>query len=284
LVATGSPVLGGPGATTSPGARFSRIAGEYAGVVGDYHVCGLHVHVGVPDRDTAVAVVNHLRPWLPALLALSANSPFRHGADTGYASWRMIDQSRFPGAGVPPRFASADAYDRQVAQLVECGALIDDHMTFWLARPSPHLPTVELRVADSVISVAEAALQAALSRALVRTALADLARGREAPALGDQLAAAALWTAARYGLDGPAVHPVHKRRMPARRLVAELIEHLTPALAETGDLSAVRQGIATLDAAGTGARRQRAAAGAGPMGVLRMLAAETAGETPADAR
>ncbi|HEY9524060.1 MAG TPA: glutamate-cysteine ligase family protein, partial [Thermopolyspora sp.] len=123
LVSSGTPILPGPAAEPARGERFERIGRMYAGVIADYQACGCHVHVGVGDRDTAVAVVNHLRPWLPALLALSANSPFDRGGDSGYASWRMMQQARFPGSGVPPWFASAADHDRQVERLIECGVL-----------------------------------------------------------------------------------------------------------------------------------------------------------------
>jgi glutamate---cysteine ligase / carboxylate-amine ligase len=93
-----------PDAALQP--ELSLITRTYAGIVADYQCCGCHVHVGVPGRETAVAVVNHLAPWLPTPLALSVNSAFEHGRDTGYGSWRMITQSRFPGFGIAPWFAS----------------------------------------------------------------------------------------------------------------------------------------------------------------------------------
>lgn len=273
LVPSGTPVLGG---ATAPAehTRFAEIAARYLGMVRGYQACGCHVHVAVPDRETAVAVVNHLRPWLPTLLALSANSPFHDGFDTGYASWRMIEQSRFPGAGVPPWFGSAAEYAARVDQLVEQGVLLDDAMTFWLARPSPRLPTVELRVADVAVDVTGAVLQAALSRALVLTALADLERGREARRDGDDegRAAAAVWSAARYGLAGHGVHPVLAHRSPATDLLDELVTRVTPALDAAGDLDVVRELIAEVLRGGTGAERQRAAAAGGMFGVVRFLA------------
>jgi glutamate---cysteine ligase / carboxylate-amine ligase len=262
LISAGAPVHGGA-AVITPGERFDRVARIYAGVVADYQTCACQVHIGLPDRETAVAVLNHLRPWLPTLLALSANSPFTRGRDTGYASWRMVEQSRFPGSGVPPRFASAADYDRELARLVECGTLVDDRQTFWLARPSPQVPTIEVRAADAVIGVDEAVLQAALSRALVRTALAELDRGREGPCLDDQVVAAAVWAASRYGLAGPAVHPRLQRQVPAADLAGELLELVTPALADAGDLAFARGALEVVLADGTGAERQRRAATAG---------------------
>jgi carboxylate-amine ligase len=276
LVPSGTAVIAGDTAI-SDGDRFTGIADRFAEIVREYQACGCHVHVAVPDLETAVAVVNHVRPWLPTLLALSANSPIHHGRDTGYASWRMIEQSRFPGAGVPPWFASAAQYTERVERLVECGVLADAAMTFWLVRPSPNWPTVEFRVADAAVDVSGALLQAVLSRALVTTALADLAAGREAPRPDDQVLAAAVWSAARHGLGGAAVHPVRERQVPATELLDELIVRVAPALATSGDLAAARELFAGVLRGGTGAERQRAFRD--PYDVVRFLAI---GESDAD--
>jgi len=272
LVSTGTPVLAGPPPAASDGARFDLIMRTYAGVVAGYQCCGCHVHVGVADRELAVAVLNHLAPWLPSLLALSVNSPFDDGVDTGHGSWRIVTQSRFPGFGIAPWFASAADYDRTVEALVECGVLADAHQSFWLARASARLPTVELRVADACGTVEDAVLQAALSRALVTTALAELAAGREARPVDGQLAAAAVWTAARYGPCGPGVDLRTGRPAPAERLISELIELVTPALVDSGDLSTVR---AARTGHRTGTDHQRRVAPGGPLAVLRALAART---------
>ncbi|MEO5874441.1 MAG: glutamate--cysteine ligase [Streptosporangiaceae bacterium] len=271
LVSAGTPVLPGSSRTFSAGPRFARIAEMYANVVEDYQACGCHVHVGVADRDTAVAVVNHLRPWLPTLLALSANSPFDRGHDSGYTSWRVMKQAKFPGSGIPPWFASFADYEKRLDRLVEVGMLVDQNMTFWLARPSHHLPTVEVRTADAAARVDDAVLQAALTRALVRAALADLDEGREAYAANDQICAAALWSAARYGLDGPGVDTVTEHRLPARELVESLLARARPGLEEVGDLAEVQRLIALPN----GASRQRQAALKGPQGVVDMLIKQT---------
>ncbi|MEV4258769.1 glutamate--cysteine ligase [Spirillospora sp. NPDC049652] len=260
-VSSGTAALPGTEArSVNDDERFAGIGRLYAEVAADYEVSGCHVHVGVPDAETAVAVINHMRPWLPTLLALSANSPYTDGRDTGYASWRMMQQARFPGSGVPPRFASAAEYRLAVERLVECGVLVDPSMSFWLARPSPRFPTVEVRAADAVPTVDDAVLLAALTRGLVQTALDELADGREGPELDDQVCAAAVWSAARYGLDGPAVHPGPGRSVPATDLAHELLNLVSPALEETGDLPLVRRLWARLLHRGTGARRQRVAA------------------------
>lgn len=270
LVPSGTSVLGG---SVGPREPFAAVARAYAGAVADHQACGCHVRVGVPDQETAVAVVNHLRPWLPTLLALSVNSPFADGADTGYASWRAVQRSRLPASGMPPHFASVRAFEARVSRLAEQGALVDDASPLWLATPVPHLSCVELRVADTGIDVDAALLQAALTAALVRTARTDLAAGREAPVIGEQVGAAALWSAARHGMAGPGIHPVLERQAPAAVLVTELLAAVRPALEDIGATQIVRDGVRRLLRIGTGAARQRAAGA--PYDVVGMLATST---------
>jgi carboxylate-amine ligase len=267
-VASASPVRGSGGAAPSSLPRFAAIDDMYGEVTRDYEACGCHVHVGVADRDTAVAVVNHLGRWLPTLLALSVNSPFHHERDTGYGSWRIVQQSRFPGSGLAPYFRDHAAFRAEVGRLVECGILADQAQTFWFARPSPRLPTVELRVADTASTVDDAVLQALLGRALIRTTLAELDRGREAEPVPTQVAAAAVWSAARHGLAGPGVHLGLARRAPAINLVAALLDHVADSLAETGDLPEARALLDRLRCRGTGADRQRRVAAAGGLAAV----------------
>jgi carboxylate-amine ligase len=271
LVPSGCSPLGGP---LAPRPAFASVADRYAAVV-SHHTCECRVRLDVPDPETAVAVVNHLRPWLPTLLALSVNSPFCDGADTGYASWRAVQRSRLPAAGMPPHFGSARAYQARVDRLVELGVLADDTSPLWLAnrraeRGGSTLSGVEVRVADTGVDVEATVVQAALCRALVGTALTDLAAGREASVIGEQVAGAALWSAARHGMSGAGIHPVLERRAPATVLVSELLSAVRPALEATGDLSTVQDGVRRLLKLGTGAARQRAAGG--PREAVHLLA------------
>ncbi|MFI5756411.1 glutamate--cysteine ligase [Streptomyces sp. NPDC051569] len=235
----------------------------YGQLVTETETCGCHVHVGTLDKDDAVTAVNHLRPWLPTLLALSANSRFHNGLDTGYASWRTILLSRWPTNHIPPHFESAAHYEETLASLHRAGVLRPEANAYWLARPSSRLPTVEIRVADVCATVDGAVLQAGLARALVHTALNDTA---DPPATSDgQLLAAALWTAARHGIGGPAIHPRTGDRIPAAGLVRELFATLRPALRETGDLEEMEQLLADILRDGTGADQRRGSgAGAAP--------------------
>ncbi|WP_030457078.1 carboxylate-amine ligase [Herbidospora cretacea] len=275
LVSTGTPVLPGSAPPVSAGDRYAGIVEAHRATISDYQCCGCHVHVGVPDRETGVAVLNHVRPWLPTLVALGANSPYDKGRDSGFASWRIAEQLRFPGAGLPPRFADLGHYDETVAQFVECGVLVDPAMTFWVARLGVRTPTVEIRAADAAGHVDDALLQALLTRALVTTALTDLAAGREGPALPEPVCTAALFNAARNGLAGAGICPSEGREVPATELADRLLTHVRDALEESGDLGEARRLLEWIRREGTGADRQRRAAERGPKAIVEMLARQT---------
>ncbi len=157
--------------------RYQQIATRFGMIAHEQGICGCHVHVAVPDRDAAIRVGNRLRPWLPLLLGLTANSAVYRNTDTGYASWRSILWQRWPSAGPPPHFESADEYDAVVKMLQDGGAMLDDGMVYWDVRPSATFPTIEVRVADVPATVAETVLLAALVRACVMTALDAEQRG-----------------------------------------------------------------------------------------------------------
>ncbi|MCV7200908.1 YbdK family carboxylate-amine ligase, partial [Mycolicibacterium peregrinum] len=150
--------------------RYRRIGAQFGMIAHEQGICGCHVHVRVPDRAAAIYVSNWLRPWLPSLLALSANSPLYRNADTGHASWRSVLWSRWPAAGPPPFFTSPEDFDRTVRLLVDAGVILDEDMVYWDVRPSADFPTVEVRVADVPATVAETVLLATLIRAAVMTA------------------------------------------------------------------------------------------------------------------
>ncbi|MFI9012052.1 glutamate--cysteine ligase [Actinosynnema sp. NPDC053489] len=256
IVATGTPVLGGvrpPPLTDSE--RYRTMAEEYGSLVDGLTICGCHVHVGIPDEDAGVRVSNHLRQWLPVLLALSANSPFSDGRDTGYASWRYLAWSPWPSAGAPPWFESAEDYHRGTGVLRSGGAALDPAMVYWDVRLSARHPTVELRVCDVAATVDEAVLLAALVRAIAVTALS----GAPALRVPDLALRTALWRAARDGLDGAGIEPVTGSLVPAADLVRALVDRTRPALRAAGDEDLVVDGVDRLLVDGTGAVRQRRA-------------------------
>ncbi|TQC41702.1 YbdK family carboxylate-amine ligase, partial [Rhodococcus sp. WS4] len=237
-----------------------------------------HVHVGVPNRDEAVAVSNHLRPWLPVLLALTANSPISAGRDTGYASWRHILWSRWPSAGPPPYFRSAQHYDSVVARMLENESVLDTAMIYWDIRLSAHLPTIEVRIADVPATAGEAVLLAALIRGLVGTALTDIRRGAAGPMLDEQVLRSAYWRAAHDGLTGHGIDAFSARLVPAGALLERLLTRIRPALEEYGDYTAARAAVTRVLATGNGAARQRRALRAGSLATVVDLLTHTTTE------
>ncbi|QQQ80638.1 glutamate--cysteine ligase [Saccharothrix sp. 6-C] len=274
LLAVGTPPVGGTAGPTTDRDRYRGLTEDYRLLAAEQSICGCHVHVAVPDLETAVQVCNHLRPWLPVLGAVTANSPFVNGADTGYASWRSMVWSRWPSGGPPPYFESAAHYEATCDMLLAAGSARDRRMIYWDVRPSAHLPTVEVRVADVAATVDEAVLLAALVHGLVRTALADLRRGLTAPPVPTEVLRAATWRAARDGLAGLSLDVLSGRLVPARLLLDRLVHRVEDQLDEP---ALVRRLLSTLDSDGGGAERQRRAfARAGRMSdVLEQLARET---------
>jgi glutamate---cysteine ligase / carboxylate-amine ligase len=260
IIASGTPVLGDavpPPINEHP--RYELGVRTYRALHDEQSVCAGHVHVQLPDRERALLVSNHVRPWLPVLIALMANSPFWLGRDTGYASWRTLTWGKWPVAGPPPYFESIADFDRLVAALTDAGVLVDPGTIFWDVRPSARLPTLEVRVADVPATAEESALLAALVRALVAVGLADVERGDPGPRVSPELLRAAYWRAARDGLDGHGIDPDTGRLMAIDDLVAALVTRVRDPLEEFGDLDEVTARLARLRAAGGGAERQRAA-------------------------
>ncbi|MGA4843627.1 carboxylate-amine ligase [Streptomyces sp. G45] len=290
LVACGTVPLGDPGPPpVLDRPRYHTIAARFGSVLNHLCVNACHVHVGVPDREEAVQVVNHLRPWLPLLLSLTANSPFVHGRDTGHASWRTMLWDRWPTAGPPPRLRSVDHYEQLVATLVDSGAAVDPAMVYWSARPSRHVPTVEVRAADVLPDTADTVAFALLVRALVASVLADVRGGVPAPGPEDAVLRAAVWRAARHGMSGRTLAlplPDPTRSVPVWQLAEHLVGRVEEHLRAAGDLDTVRQWFARLRAQGTGADRQRAAfqRHGGLQGVVDLLAVPVreAADRPAD--
>jgi carboxylate-amine ligase len=239
--------------------RYREIADKF-GMVAEEGICGAHVHVAVPSREVAIRVSNRLRPWLPLFLALTANSAVYRNTDTRYASWRSVVWARWPSAGPPPHFDSVDEYDGMVRMLRRAGAVLDDGMVYWDVRPSARFPTIEVRVADVPATVAETVLLATLIRASVMTALDDERCREPTPPLTPHALKAAYWKSARDGLDGQGIDLLESHAtVPARKLLAHMVDHVRPALEAVGDYDMVNAELARLVYEGNGAMRQRRA-------------------------
>lgn len=277
LLAVGTGLVDGPNPPIVDKPRFHRMIDRYGNLSPGPGVNGMHIHVGVPDPEIAVLVLNHLRPWLPVLHAATANSPFFAGRDTGYASWRSVLWERWPSVGPTPWLESHAHYEHLVQELIASGVMLDEGMLYWYSRLSAHYPTVEIRIGDVCASLDDTILIAALVRALVGTVLDDIAAGRPAPRIDQHLLIAAHWRAARDGLEGTAVDLLGGGATPAWQLLRQLVELVGPQLSRHGDLDTVRELLEKLHRQGSGAARQRAVyERTGELtGVVDYLAAET---------
>jgi YbdK family carboxylate-amine ligase len=241
----------------TPAPRYQAMVDRWAGLAEQQDIVGCHVHVGVPDLATAVAVMDRARPYLAVLLAMTGSSPFHDGVDTGHHSYRTVWWSRWPNTGPPEYLGSAERFEEVVAGLVTSGVIADSSHLYWDLRPSSHLPTLEFRLADVCTEVDDVVLHAALARSLVRV-LADRAeRGEPCPRPRAELLRAARWRAARYGLDGRLFDPVLGDLVPARVAVRRLLAELQGDLRDHDEWDVVVDMVERLFERGTSSARQR---------------------------
>ncbi|OMB98140.1 carboxylate--amine ligase [Mycobacterium sp. NS-7484] len=260
LLAAGLPPTVPHEFPVTPTPRYRRIADRFGMIAHEQGICGCHVHVAVPDRDVAIYVSNWLRPWLHVFVALTANSAIYRKADSGHASFRSVLWSRWPSAGPPPHFDSADHYDAIVAMMERSGAALDDGMIYWDVRPSANFPTVEVRVSDVPATVDETVLLATLIRAGVMTAVRAHDDGETPRRLTDCEIRVAHWKAAHDGLDGEGLYLLGEPSvLPARELLGRFVETVRPALEALGDYDMVTDELSRVVTEGNGAMRQRRA-------------------------
>lgn len=241
----------------TPNPRYRRMAGLYGLMEQEQLTCATHVHVSVESEEEGVAALDRIRAWMPVVVAMSANSPFWQGNDTGYAGYRTQVWARWPAAGPADVHGSPEAYHALVESLIATGALLDRGMVYFDARLSAKYPTVEVRVADVPQDVRHSVVLAGLARALVDTAVADWRDGRPAPEVPTVVVRAATWRASRFGLGDELVHPVTGQLRPAPVVLHDLVDQLAPALSGNGDLDLVGEATERLLAEGTGADAQR---------------------------
>lgn len=256
IVASGtSPLPVTPELTIKP--RYGRMVEAFGLTTAEQLTCGCHVHIGIDSREEGVAIIDRIRGWLPAILALSANSPYWQGVDSGYASFRSQAWTRLPSAGPTDLFGSAAAYDDEVERLLATEVLLDLGMVYFDARLSHHLPTVEIRIADVCLHRDDALLVAALIRALAETAVRSWRAGESAPEIATSVLRLATWRAGRSGLGGDLADPRLGTPRPARSVLADLIDHVGDALVALGDHHRVADLLEGLLERGTGALHQR---------------------------
>ena len=215
----------------SSGARYQLVYGAMRELARREPTFALHVHIGVGDPDSATQLYNRLRAHLPLLLALSSNSPFWQGRDTGLASTRTPLFQAFPRVGIPRAFASYSEYVETVDVMLRCGAFPEPTFLWWDVRLQPSLGTVEVRIMDAQTTVGDTAALAALVQSIAHL---ELEGGDHPDALADspEVLAENRFLAARDGCDALLLDPAAERCVPVRERLYGLLEALRPHAAE----------------------------------------------------
>ena len=244
----------------SSGARYRAIYDSMRELARREPTFALHVHVAVPDAESAVCALRGLRVHVPLLLALAANSPFWQGRDTGLASARVPIFGTFPRVGIPRRFGSYAEYVEAVDVLLRCGAFAEPTYLWWDVRLQPRLGTIEVRIMDAQTRVADNAALAALVQCAVRLEATE-GYVDEAIAARPEVLDENRFLATRDGMRAELLDPEHDTRRPAHEILARLLEACAPHADALG-CEAELAGVEAL-AAEPGDHRQRMLAGTG---------------------
>jgi len=239
-----------------PDERYHQVVEEMQLLARANLIFGLHVHVGIPDRTLAFQIMNEARYFLPHLLALSTNSPFWLGRNSGLKSFRTKVFDRFPRTGVPPYFESPAEFDEFVRVLVATGCIDNGKKIWWDVRPHPFFETIEFRVCDVPMRLEETVTLAALVQAIcaklykLRVQNLGFRRYRRALILENK------WRASRYGIQGKLIDFGKEVEVPFRELVVEMLAFVDDVVDELGSRREVFEGVNWILQNGTGADRQ----------------------------
>jgi len=239
----------------SEGARYTELADNFGHIARRLLIFGMHVHVGIEDRETLIDVMGQITYFLPHILALSTSSPFWHGRDTGLKSYRSVIFESLPRTGLPPYFSSFGEYERMLQVLLETKCIDEPTKIWWDARPHPKFPTMEVRISDICTRIDEAVCLVALIQAIVAK-LIKLRRSNVSwRRYRRHLITENKWRAVRHGIDGQLIDFGKREEVPLRRLVEELLEIVDDVVDELGSRQEVEY-LGTILAEGTSADRQ----------------------------
>jgi glutamate---cysteine ligase / carboxylate-amine ligase len=238
-----------------PDDRYRMIVEDMKMVARANLIFGLHVHIGIEDRETAIQIMNAARYFLPHILALSTNSPFWQGMDTGLRSYRCKVFDKFPRTNIPDLYSSWSEFDNYVNLLIKTNCMDNAKKIWWDIRPHPHFPTLEFRICDIPMRVDETIAIAALCQAIV----AKLYRLHEQNLSFRHYSRALImenkWRAARYGLGGKLIDFGKQAEVPARDLIYEILDFVGDVVPELGSQEEIAYIPRILDE-GSGADRQ----------------------------
>ncbi|HLZ38011.1 MAG TPA: glutamate--cysteine ligase [Mycobacteriales bacterium] len=269
-------------AVPSPGERYAELLDELQWPARQIQTFGVHVHVGVTDRDKVIPVLNGITAYLPHFLALSASSPFWVGADTGLASARTLVFGALPTAGPPAPLGDWTDFEEFLVALQRAGTIRSIREVWWDVRPHPDFGTVELRVCDGLPTLREIGMVAALAQSLVHRFEVLLDRGVTLPRPAAWLVKENKWRAARHGLDAAVISDRAGCTRALRECIRELAADLAPVSAELGCSAHLATVEEVLAKGASYARQRRVVAAGGTVAdvvdaLLRELASDTIG-------
>jgi carboxylate-amine ligase len=238
-----------------PDDRYRMIVEDMKIVARANLIFGLHVHIGVEDRETAIQLMNGARYFLPHMLALSTNSPFWQGMDSGLRSYRCKVFDKFPRTNIPDLYGSWSEFDNYVNLLIKTNCIDNAKKIWWDIRPHPHFPTLEFRVCDMPMRVDESIAIAALCQAIIAKLYQLHEQNLSFRHYSRALIMENKWRAARYGLDGKLIDFGKQTEVPVRDLINEILEFVGDV---TGDLDSAEEiaYISRILEEGSGADRQ----------------------------
>ena len=223
----------------SPFGRYPELARFLQDVGRRLLIFGMHVHIGIEDRELLIEVMNQLRYFLPHLLALSTSSPFWHGRDTGLKSYRSVVFESLPRTSIPPLFNSYADYRSYVDTLLTTGSIDEPTHIWWDVRPSEKFPTLEIRIPDMCTRMEETLCIAALVQAIVAK-LVQLRRVNQSWRLYPKhLLDENKWRAVRYGIEGKLIDFGRMAEMPFQMLIEELLAWIDDVVDELGSRAEV---------------------------------------------
>jgi carboxylate-amine ligase len=237
--------------------RYKLLEEEMQDLIRELLIFGMHVHVGIPDPDRRIEVVNEARYFLPHLLALSTSSPFWLARRTGLKSYRSVIWSRFPRTGIPPEFGSNAEFDGYVNLLVKTNCIDNGKKIWWDLRPHYTYPTIEFRICDAVSKVDEVVCIAALIQAICAKLLKLRSQNLGFRKYQPNLIHENKFRAMRHGIDGKLIDFGKLAEVPMRDLAVELLEFVDDVVDELGSRNEVEY-VHTILREGTSADRQLA--------------------------
>jgi len=237
------------------GERYAKHEINMATVARQMLVFGMHVHVGIPDKEMLIDVMNQSRYFMPHLLALSTSSPFWEGRDTGLKSYRQIVIGNLPRCGLPPAFSSRAEYDQFIETLVRTNCIDEPTKIWWDIRPSPKFPTVEFRIMDICTRVDEAVCITALLLGIVGKLIKLRQANMTWRDYRQHLLTENKWRAVRYGTEARLIDFGKQTEVPMAELVDEMLEFIDDVADELG-VREETQYVHTMMRDGTSADRQ----------------------------